>query len=93
MPARSTPSMMCERRLGSLQSAVACMRLHWHLHAGKAHLEGLEPFLDGLSIVIAAPAGLASAEQPLLHGLQWAIKEQDQPRQADSLLKGLCLHK
>ena len=79
---------------------ILCAFLFNLLHAGTGaekfkpgvYLEGLEPLLDGLSIVITAPTGLASAQQPLLHGLKGTVEKEDQPGQADSLLKRLRLH-
>ena len=58
----------------------------------ESHLESLEPLFDGLSIVVAAAAGLPSAEQPLFHCLQGTIEEQHHTWQADRLLKGQSLH-
>ena len=54
-------------------------------------VEGDEPLLDGLHVVVRAPGGLSPLEQPLSHGLVGDLEVEDVLARRDGLLKLLAL--
>ena len=54
-------------------------------------VEGDEPLLDGLHVVVRAPGGLSPLEQPLSHGLVGDLEVEDVLARGNGLLELLAL--
>jgi hypothetical protein len=54
-------------------------------------VEGVEPLLDGLHVVVHPAGGLAPLEQPLGHGLVAHLEVEDVGARSDLLFKFLAL--
>ncbi len=54
-------------------------------------VEGVEPLLDGLDVVVHPAGGFAPLEQPLRHGLVAHLEVEDVRARSDLLFKFLAL--